>query len=312
MRRGQVVPAPAPGQRLLERHVEQVVDRPVGVALLDVLGEPRAVELVAVHDPVGADHARVADVDHVRVDHVRGRSGTPPAAPARPRARQRHVRHQPPRPLARAEARHQHAHQQVEQHRVDERHRHADLAAVEEHVRGAEGEQHEQVEMQQPERPAQVHEGRRNSSAQREPHVGRVQLAPEGARVAARHRQATWSPVHCSRIAPERSSTCTCTTSPPSRKKLTCQRPTPPRVGRRLEPAVAARLAHLSARPAIRSTCCALRSKKRGGSVCDGGSSGRRRGRGRGDQQSSATRERATAPLSRARARSRSSTSCSR
>ena len=49
-------------------------------------------------------------------------------------------------------------------------------------------EQHEQVEVQQPERPAQVHERREEEQAERQPDVRGVQLAAEGALVAARHR----------------------------------------------------------------------------------------------------------------------------
>ena len=66
---GQVVPGARPGPDPLEGDVGVVVDRAVGVALRDVLGEV-VVELFAVGDAVGADDARVADVDRTRVGDV--------------------------------------------------------------------------------------------------------------------------------------------------------------------------------------------------------------------------------------------------
>ena len=98
------------------------------------------------------------------------------------------MRHQRPGRPPRPERREQHAREQVQEHRIRERDRHADLAPVEEVVRDAEPEQDQEIEVQQPERPPRVDEGREEEQAQREPYVRRVQLAPEGARVAARHR----------------------------------------------------------------------------------------------------------------------------
>src|SRR6266550_3378606 len=97
MRRGQVVPFAAPAQREIARDVALVSDRPVGVAAgirrlaetvrLDPLADLAVLILrtaglqvllyrhVAVRplsgdDPLGSDHTRVADVDHVRVADV--------------------------------------------------------------------------------------------------------------------------------------------------------------------------------------------------------------------------------------------------
>ena len=154
---------------------------------LHVVGEALAVELVPVDDAVGPHGPRVAHVDHVRVGHVQ-------ADPEGHEEHQRHRQHrhwevgnEPPLPLARPEACEQHPHQQIEQHRVDQRHRHTDLSPVEEHVRGPEGKQHEQVEVQQPQRPAEVDERQQEEQAQGKPDVGRVQGAPEGALAPAGH-----------------------------------------------------------------------------------------------------------------------------
>ena len=69
VRRRQVVPGPVPGPDRLEGDVGEVVDRAVGVAGGDVVGEV-AVELFAVLDPVGADDAGIADVDRPGVGEV--------------------------------------------------------------------------------------------------------------------------------------------------------------------------------------------------------------------------------------------------
>ena len=50
-------------------HVGQVEQRPVGVAVL-VVGREGAPQVAPVGELVGADHARVADVDHVPVGRV--------------------------------------------------------------------------------------------------------------------------------------------------------------------------------------------------------------------------------------------------
>ena len=69
VRGGQRVPGAAPAEDQPERDVGVVVDRAVGVAV-GVVGRPVAVQRLAVDQLVGADHARVADVDHVRVEDV--------------------------------------------------------------------------------------------------------------------------------------------------------------------------------------------------------------------------------------------------
>ena len=69
MCRREVVPPSRPGKHLLEGHIGVVVDGAVRVARGVIRGKV-AVERLAVGEPVGADHARVADVDHVRVRDV--------------------------------------------------------------------------------------------------------------------------------------------------------------------------------------------------------------------------------------------------
>jgi hypothetical protein len=152
-----------------------------------VLGERAVVEAVAVGDLVGTDHAGVANVDHVRVDHVECDPEPHEEDHRHHEPGDRHVRHQPLAAIARAEAGEQHAHEEVPEHRVYERHRREDLAAVEVHVRDREADEHEQVEVQQPERPARVHERRQEEQPERNPHIRRVERATERALVAARH-----------------------------------------------------------------------------------------------------------------------------
>src|SRR5204863_7335945 len=68
---GEVVPGPMPRQHELERNVCVVVERAVGVAEGVVGGEGMQYPYgPAVHDVIGADHARVADVDDTRVRDV--------------------------------------------------------------------------------------------------------------------------------------------------------------------------------------------------------------------------------------------------
>ena len=147
-------------------------------------------------DLAGADHARVADVDHVRVGHVQRdpeaeqeddadasqrRGDRAGAAAAVGRARRCAA-------ARTAGAQREHPREQVEQRRIGERHRGPDVRVVEERERDREGEQHEQVEVQQREGPAPVEEGNEEQQAQRYPHVERVDVLAERARVAARHR----------------------------------------------------------------------------------------------------------------------------
>ena len=188
VRRRQVVPAPTPRQCLLEGDVEQVVERAVGVAPLDVDREALAVERIAVDDPVGADHARVAHVDHVRVEHVQADAGGEQDHQGHRQPRDRQMRDQATLPRLRPHSREENADEQVTEHRVHERHRDADLAPVEEDVRDPEGEQYGQVQVEQPRRPAQVDERKQEQRAQGQPDVRGVELAAEGSVVAARHR----------------------------------------------------------------------------------------------------------------------------
>ena len=65
----QIVPFADPRQRQLKRNICQVRPRPVGVALAAVAGE-RAVRRLSMRDAVGADHARVPDIDDIAVECV--------------------------------------------------------------------------------------------------------------------------------------------------------------------------------------------------------------------------------------------------
>ena len=177
--------APDQGQIRLEGDVGEVVDRAVGVALRDVVGEV-VVERLAVGDPVGADHARVADVDRARVGHVEpdpeadqeeGRDQQPGRRPdrAQPLAPPAQRRSTAPGRAGRASG------------GYCERHRDADLGPVEEEVGDAEAEQDQQVEVGDPPGPPPVDQPEQEERAEGQEDVGRVELVAEGARVAARH-----------------------------------------------------------------------------------------------------------------------------
>ena len=106
-----------------------------------VLDREVAVRALPVRDAVGADHARVADVDHVRGADVQAdakagdedrRRGQHPDGPDR-RAARRTIRTRDP------EA----AHEQPDERRIRERHRREDVAVVEEPERDRERQQHE-------------------------------------------------------------------------------------------------------------------------------------------------------------------------
>ncbi len=181
-----VVPLAAPRQRLLERDVHEVVDRPVRVAVLVVGREVPLVQRLAVDDVVGPDRARIADVDHVGVGDVQG-----DAEADQENQRGREVRGLCPGQRAAgcgpraAEPQPEQPRQQIQQHGICERNRLVDLAPVEEEVGCAEGEQDEQVEVQH--RRPSAHERREEQHAQGQPDVRRVELAGEGAGIAARH-----------------------------------------------------------------------------------------------------------------------------
>ncbi len=139
-------------------------------------------------DPPGADGARVADVAHLPVREV---ESDPEADQSQDRDHEEDGGRERDEPLAgaaRAKAGHQHPHQEVCEHRIDERDRGTDLALVEEEVRHAEpAHEHQQVEMEHPERPARVEERRHEQQAERQPDVPGVEPFAEVAVVAARH-----------------------------------------------------------------------------------------------------------------------------
>ena len=135
-------------------------------------------------DAVGADDPRVADVDRPRVGHVE----------ADPEAEQEQRRYQQParRPgrmqaLATPEPDPQRPAEQVEEQRVDKRHRDADFRTVEEEVGDAEAEQDQQVQVRDPAGAAPIEEPDQEEGAERQEHIGRVELVAEGAGVAAGH-----------------------------------------------------------------------------------------------------------------------------
>ena len=176
---GEVVPFAGPGPDPLEGHVGGVVDRAVGVAGGDVFGEV-AVDRFAVGDPVGADDARVADVDRPGVGHV---EADPEAHQEQRRDQQpgrRPDRAQPLPPAAEADP------QRAPAGRAStgycERHRDADFAAVEEEVGDAEAEQDQQVEVGDPPPAAPVEEADQEERAERQEDVGGVELVGELAR----------------------------------------------------------------------------------------------------------------------------------
>ena len=183
---GEVVPGAAPREDLLEGHVRVVGDRAVGVAGLVVRGEV-VVDRLAVGDPVGADHARVADVDHVRVGHVQGDATGDQHDGHHGEHGDRHRRPQA-RALSSPEPEPERSAEQVEQRRVGERDREPDVALVEEVVGEPEaGDDHQQVEMGEPERAAPVEQPEDEDRAEGEPDVRRVHRAAEGPRIAPRH-----------------------------------------------------------------------------------------------------------------------------
>ena len=165
-----------------------------------VVTRPAAVHRLAVDDPLRPDDACVADVDHVGVGHVQ----------RHPEADQEHDRDREPRRgheemeafaaarVVLAPARggaagwaphqHQHPHEEVDEGRVHGRHRAVDVRVVEERQGDREREEDEQVEVQQAKGLAEVEERDEEQEAQRQPDVERVDVAAEGAAVAAGHR----------------------------------------------------------------------------------------------------------------------------
>ena len=145
------------------------------------------VRRLAGRDALAADDARVADVDHVRVLDVEadpeaeqedGRAGQQPDRPDRARLRRPAGAHAAP----------DHPSKQVEQRRVDDRHRREDVALVEVPERDAEREQGDQIQVPQRQRSAEVGQPDQEGGAEPEPDREAVDLlSPERAGRAARH-----------------------------------------------------------------------------------------------------------------------------
>ena len=185
---GQVVPASAPRQHLLEGHVGGVGHRPVGVAVLVVLREV-APQLVAVGQPVGADDARVADVDHVGVRDVEpdaeadeeDAARRPATTPARAAAAGRGAGCGAGRSTACARAGRAAAGRRSGPTT-------SMCASLKKATLTPKAMRTAQVEVAHAQRPARVDERRDEEQRQRDPHPRRVDLAPERAGVAAGHR----------------------------------------------------------------------------------------------------------------------------
>ena len=178
---------PLQGSDLLEGHVGGVGHGPVGVAVLVVLGEV-AVQPVAVGQPVGADDARVADVDDVGVRDVEPDAKADEEEQPDDQPRRRHEQAQRIAAAAAPQPDPQHAREQVDQQRIGERHRDVDVGVVEEGHADPEGHEHGEVEVAHPQQPAPIDERHDEEQRERDPHERRVDLAPERAGVAAGHR----------------------------------------------------------------------------------------------------------------------------
>ena len=164
-------------------------------------------------DAIGADHARVADVDHVRRTHIE--------SDAKTREEHRQREQQPHRPYRRTArrpvlARNPHtAGKRPHERRVRERHRREDVAVVEEPQRHGERHECEQVDRSKPDRLPPVDEAEQEDAAERKPQPGLVDLrAAEGAVDTPRHPPRDLRPGHASVTAPLASSTVPVATSP--------------------------------------------------------------------------------------------------
>ena len=137
--------------------------------------------------PVGAHGARVADVDDGRVERVQPQPETDQEDRQR---RQRPGRQAARARLARscAQPDPDEARDQVEHRRVLQRHRPEHEATLEVPERDRERQERDEVERaQRPDAPP-VHQRDQEDRAEREPEPRVVELAPEPALVAARHR----------------------------------------------------------------------------------------------------------------------------
>ncbi len=140
-----------------------------------------------MRDPVGAGDAREPHVDNSRVRDVERQ-------PERDREQADDEQGKPrsggakTRRFARAEADPQHSPEEVEERRVGERRAHPDLAGVEEDLTDAEAQQHQQVEVRDPQWLSPVEQAEEEDERERDPHPRCVQGMAELALVPTRHR----------------------------------------------------------------------------------------------------------------------------
>jgi hypothetical protein len=137
-----------------------------------------------VGDPVGADHAGVADVDHpgvgdVERDPKRHQECGPDRQPGDRRGRTQSLGAAEPDP--------QHAAEEIDERRIDERHRQPDVPRIERDLADPEREQHQQVEVDDSPPSPEVEQREEEDQRQRDPDVGGVQRVAELLRVAASH-----------------------------------------------------------------------------------------------------------------------------
>ena len=216
MSSGQLVPPPGPSEDEHGGHVGEIGDGPVRVptrirrlaaavrldplaylavgvgpaaGLQVVRDRHRPVRDLAVEDPVAADHAGVADVDHAAaVVDVQ-----PDAEPDEEQRGDGERPHRPdgggrPRPCGRPEADPCGSHSQVDERRNGERGALEDVASVEEGERDPEREQDEKIDRPHRQRTPQVGEPQEEDRGEAHPHRPRgQQLAAERARPAAGH-----------------------------------------------------------------------------------------------------------------------------
>ena len=118
---GHGVPLAAPADGPLEGEVGDVGDGAVRVAGRGVDREVAVVELVAAGDVAGSDHAGVADVDDVRVDHVQRDATAEQRDRPDHQPRGGNERDEAPARRAGTKAEHEHPNEQVQQDGIDER-----------------------------------------------------------------------------------------------------------------------------------------------------------------------------------------------
>ena len=159
MCRRQLVPDTVVGPDQLERDVDQVVERTVGVQV----AAAGRVELLAVLDAVGPGDAGVANVDDMRADRAVADVEAIARVEHVERGAQKHERDEAgdkhpgtgegdewPGMQGPAANDLDHAHQQVEQWRIHQRDRRGGVPVVEERERDAERKDRQQVDVEQP------------------------------------------------------------------------------------------------------------------------------------------------------------------